>query len=87
MSWLWTIIIGLLAGVLAKFVMPGKDPGGIIVTILLGIVGSIVATFLGQAVGWYPPGSSTGLIGSTVGAILILAVYRFFNRERRRPFA
>jgi uncharacterized membrane protein YeaQ/YmgE (transglycosylase-associated protein family) len=67
MSWLWTIIIRLLAGVLAKFLMPGKDPGGIILAILLGIVGSIVATLLGQAVGWYPPGSSTGLIGSTVG--------------------
>jgi uncharacterized membrane protein YeaQ/YmgE (transglycosylase-associated protein family) len=87
MSWLWTIIIGLLAGVLAKFLVPGKDPGGIIVTILLGIVGSIVATLLGQAVGWYPPGSSTGLIGSTVGAILILAVYRWFNRQSRHSLS
>jgi uncharacterized membrane protein YeaQ/YmgE (transglycosylase-associated protein family) len=82
MLWLWTIFIGFLAGVLAKFLMPGRDPGGIIVTILLGIVGAMVATFLGQAVGWYPPGSSTGLIGSTFGAILILALYRLlFRRE------
>ena len=82
MSWLWTIFIGFLAGVLAKFLMPGKDPGGIIVTIVLGIAGAIVATFLGQSVGWYPPGSSTGLIGSTIGAILLLLVYRlFFRRE------
>jgi len=81
MSWLWTIIIGLVAGALAKFIMPGRDPGGIIVTILLGIVGSIVATLLGQAVGWYPAGSSTGLIGSTVGAILVLAIYRLFKKD------
>jgi len=79
---LWTIFIGFLAGVLAKFLMPGRDPGGIVVTIALGIAGAIVATFLGQSVGWYPPGSSTGLIGSTLGAILLLSVYRlFFRRE------
>ena len=82
MLWLWTIFIGFLAGVLAKFLMPGRDPGGIVVTIALGIAGAIVATFLGQSVGWYPPGSSTGLIGSTLGAILLLSVYRlFFRRE------
>ncbi|MCI0423720.1 MAG: GlsB/YeaQ/YmgE family stress response membrane protein [Acidobacteria bacterium] len=81
MSWLWTIFIGLVAGALAKLLMPGKDPGGIVITILLGIVGSVIATFLGQAVGWYAPGTSTGLIGSTLGAILILAVYRFFKKE------
>ena len=82
MSWLWTIFIGFMAGVLAKFLMPGRDPGGILVTIALGIAGAIVATFLGQSVGWYAPGSSTGLIGSTLGAILLLSVYRlFFRRE------
>ena len=81
MSWLWTIFIGFLAGVLAKFLMPGRDPGGIVVTIALGIAGAIVATFLGQSVGWYPPGSSTGLIGSTLGAILLLLVYRLFFRK------
>jgi uncharacterized membrane protein YeaQ/YmgE (transglycosylase-associated protein family) len=82
MSWIWTIFIGLLAGALAKFFMPGRDPGGIVVTILLGIAGAVVATLLGQAVGWYPPGSSTGFIGSTFGAILLLAMYRLlFRRE------
>jgi uncharacterized membrane protein YeaQ/YmgE (transglycosylase-associated protein family) len=79
---LWTIIIGLVAGALAKLIMPGKDPGGIIITILLGIGGSFLATFLGQAVGWYGPGTSTGLVGSTVGAILILVIYRLFRRRQ-----
>ena len=78
---LWTIVIGFLAGVLAKFLMPGRDPGGIFVTIALGVAGAMVATFLGQAVGWYPPGSSTGLVGSTIGAILLLALYRLFIRR------
>jgi uncharacterized membrane protein YeaQ/YmgE (transglycosylase-associated protein family) len=81
MLWLWTIFIGFLAGVLAKFLMPGRDPGGIFVTIALGIAGAMVATLLGQAVGWYPPGSSTGLVGSTFGAILLLALYRLFFRR------
>jgi uncharacterized membrane protein YeaQ/YmgE (transglycosylase-associated protein family) len=78
---LWTIVIGLVAGALAKFFMPGKDPGGIIVTILLGIVGAVVATFLGKLVGWYQPGESAGLIAATLGAILVLYVYK----KMRRP--
>jgi uncharacterized membrane protein YeaQ/YmgE (transglycosylase-associated protein family) len=73
---LWTIVIGLVAGALAKFLMPGKDPGGIVVTILLGVVGALAATLLGKLVGWYQPGESAGLIGATLGAILVLAVYR-----------
>jgi uncharacterized membrane protein YeaQ/YmgE (transglycosylase-associated protein family) len=73
---LWTIVIGLVAGVLAKFFMPGKDPGGILVTILLGIVGAVVATFLGRAVGWYQEGQAAGFIAATLGAILVLFVYR-----------
>jgi uncharacterized membrane protein YeaQ/YmgE (transglycosylase-associated protein family) len=81
MSILWAIFIGLLAGALAKFVMPGKDPGGIIVTIALGIAGSLVATFLGRAVGWYGEGDATGFIGSTLGAILLLAAYRMFKKS------
>jgi uncharacterized membrane protein YeaQ/YmgE (transglycosylase-associated protein family) len=81
MSILWSIFIGLLAGGLAKLVMPGKDPGGMIVTMALGVAGSLVATFLGRAVGWYSEGSSTGFIGATLGAILLLAVYRMFKKS------
>jgi len=77
---LWMCIIGLVAGALAKLIMPGKDPGGIIVTMLLGIAGSLVAGFLGRAIGWYQEGQGAGLILSVVGAILLLSVYRFFKR-------
>jgi len=73
---LWMIIVGLIVGALAKLIMPGRDPGGIIVTILLGIGGSLMAGFLGRAVGWYRPGEPAGFIGSVVGAIVILAIYR-----------
>ena len=76
MSILWTIFVGLIAGALAKLVMPGRDPGGIIVTILLGIGGALVAKFLGQALGIYQEGQTAGLIGSTVGAVVILFAYR-----------
>jgi len=80
---LWTIVIGLVAGALAKFFMPGKDPGGIVITILLGIGGALVATFLGRMVGWYREGESAGFIAATVGAILMLAVYK----KLRKPAA
>lgn len=80
MSFLWMCIIGLIAGALAKLIMPGKDPGGIIITMLLGIAGSLVAGFLGRAVGWYEAGQGAGLIMSVVGAIVLLAVYRLFKR-------
>ena len=70
------IIIGAVAGVLGKLVMPGKDPGGFIVTILLGIAGALLAGFLGQAVGFYSAGEGAGWIGATVGAIALLAIYR-----------
>jgi uncharacterized membrane protein YeaQ/YmgE (transglycosylase-associated protein family) len=73
---IWAIIIGLIVGAVAKFIMPGRDPGGIIVTILLGIGGSVLATWIGQAVGWYGPGQGAGFIASVVGAIIILAIYR-----------
>ncbi len=79
---LWTILIGFLAGALAKFLMPGKDPGGIIVTTLLGIGGAFVATFLGQLLGWYSTGDSAGFIGAVVGAVILLAVYRFFKQKK-----
>ena len=76
MGFLWTIIIGFVAGVIAKFLMPGRDPAGFIITTLLGIVGAVVATWLGQAVGWYTPGEGAGLIGAVVGAIVVLVIYR-----------
>jgi uncharacterized membrane protein YeaQ/YmgE (transglycosylase-associated protein family) len=70
------IIIGAIAGVLGKWIMPGKDPGGFIVTILLGIAGALLAGFIGQAVGFYSAGEGAGWIGATVGAIILLAIYR-----------
>ncbi len=76
-SLIGTVIIGLLAGIVAKFLMPGRDPGGFIITALLGIVGAVVATYLGQALGWYGPGQGAGFIGAVVGAIILLVLYRF----------
>ena len=81
MGWLMAIIIGLIVGALAKFIMPGDDPGGIIVTILLGIAGAIVATWLGRMLGWYGPEDSAGFIASLIDAILLLAIYRMFKRR------
>ena len=76
MGVIWTIIIGFLAGVIAKFIMPGpNEPAGFVMTTILGIVGAFVATFLGQALGWYGPGQGAGLIGAVVGAIIVLLVY------------
>jgi uncharacterized membrane protein YeaQ/YmgE (transglycosylase-associated protein family) len=80
MHFLWMCLIGLVAGALAKLVMPGRDPGGIIVTMLLGIGGSLVAGFLGRSLGWYQEGQEAGLILSVIGAILLLALYRLFKR-------
>lgn len=79
LHFLWMCIIGLVAGALAKLIMPGKDPGGIIVTMLLGIAGSLVAGFLGRALGWYEAGEGAGLIMSVVGAILLLLIYRLIR--------
>ena len=76
MSLLWTAIIGLVAGALAKFIMPGKDPGGIWITMGLGVLGAVLANVIGGAVGWYGPDKSAGFIGATLGAILVLAIYR-----------
>jgi len=82
MGFLWTIIIGFIAGLIAKFLMPGRDPGGFIITTLLGIVGALVATWLGQAVGWYRAGEGAGLIGAVVGAVIVLIVYRMVAGRR-----
>jgi uncharacterized membrane protein YeaQ/YmgE (transglycosylase-associated protein family) len=71
-----TILVGFIAGVIAKFIMPGKnEPSGFVLTTILGIVGAFVATFLGQAMGWYDAGEGAGLIGAIVGAIVVLAVW------------
>ena len=75
MHLLWTLLIGLVVGAVAKFLMPGKDPGGIIVTMLIGIAGSLVATYAGRALGWYQEGQAAGFIMSVVGAIVLLALY------------
>ncbi len=77
MQILWMIIIGLIVGAIAKLIVPGRDPGGIIITILLGIAGSLVAGFLGRAVGWYGPGESAGVIASIIGAVIILVIYHW----------
>jgi uncharacterized membrane protein YeaQ/YmgE (transglycosylase-associated protein family) len=80
---LWIILIGFVAGVLAKLVSPGdNEPQGFILTTVLGIVGAFVATYLGQAIGWYGPDQSAGLIGAVVGAVLILLVWGFVVRSR-----
>ena len=77
MGILWTLLIGLVAGALAKLVMPGRDPGGILITMLLGVAGAFVAGFLGRAFGWYTEvGDNPGLIASVVGAVVLLGVYR-----------
>jgi uncharacterized membrane protein YeaQ/YmgE (transglycosylase-associated protein family) len=76
MSILLTILIGAIVGALAKLVMPGKDPGGIIITILLGIAGSFVAGMLGNALGWYKAGDGPGIIASIIGSVILLAIYR-----------
>jgi uncharacterized membrane protein YeaQ/YmgE (transglycosylase-associated protein family) len=77
------IVIGALAGIIAKAIMPGKDPGGCIVTILLGIAGAMLAGFLGNALGWYKAGEGAGFIAAIIGAILILFVYRLVAGRRR----
>jgi len=83
MSFLWTLIIGLVVGAIAKLLMPGKDPGGIIITMIIGVVGALLAGFLGRALGWYEsPGEGPGIIASIIGAMLLLLLYRMFVGRR-----
>jgi uncharacterized membrane protein YeaQ/YmgE (transglycosylase-associated protein family) len=83
MGIIWMIIIGFIAGVIAKFIMPGdNEPSGFIMTTILGIVGAFVASYLGRALGWYSPGEGAGLIGAVVGAIIVLFVYGFITSRR-----
>lgn len=82
MSLIWAAIIGVIVGAIAKLIMPGRDPGGFIVTMLIGIAGALLATFIGRQLGWYAEGQSAGFIFSVVGAIILLALWRMFNRNR-----
>ena len=80
MGIIWTLIIGLSAGIVAKLLMPGRDPGGFIITMLLGVAGAFVATYLGRAIDWYQAGQGAGFIGAVVGAVIILIVYRMIRK-------
>lgn len=79
---LWVVIIGLIVGVIAKFILPGDNPGGFIATVLIGIAGSFLGTFLGRAIGHYGPDQSAGFIMSLLGALILLAIYHLFTRKR-----
>lgn len=82
MGIIWTIVIGFLAGVIAKFITPGDNkPSGFILTTILGVIGAFVATYLGQGLGWYGPEQGAGLIGAAVGAIVVLVVWGFLQRR------
>ena len=84
MHYIWTAIIGFFAGLIAKWIHPGpKEPSGFILTAILGIVGAFVATYLGQAVGWYKEGQNAGFIASIVGAVIILAIWSLIDRWRQ----
>jgi uncharacterized membrane protein YeaQ/YmgE (transglycosylase-associated protein family) len=84
MGIIWTIVIGFVAGVIAKFIMPGSsnEPKGFVLTTILGIVGAFVASYLGQALGWYAPGRGAGLIGAVVGAIIVLFIWGLIAKRR-----
>ena len=84
MSIIWTILIGFVAGVIAKFIMPGKnEPSGFILTTILGIVGAFVSTYLGQSLGWYGPNEGAGFIGAIVGAVIVLAIWGLIAGRQR----
>ena len=82
MSIVWMLVVGLIVGAIAKLLMPGRDPGGMLVTMMLGVAGALVAGFLGRALGWYREGQPAGILASIIGAILILALYRLFAKRR-----
>jgi uncharacterized membrane protein YeaQ/YmgE (transglycosylase-associated protein family) len=83
-SLLWTALIGLVVGALAKLIMPGKDPGGILITMVIGIAGSFLGTFLGRMVGHYQEGQSAGFIMSLIGALILLWLYHFIRSKQAR---
>ena len=79
---LWTALIGVVVGAIAKFIMPGKDPGGIFVTMLIGIAGSFLGTWIGRAIGHYQDGQSAGFLMSLLGALILLGIYHLIRRSR-----
>lgn len=83
MSFIWMLIIGLIVGAVAKLLMPGKDPGGIFITMVIGVVGALLAGFLGRTLGWYNEGEPVGFISSVIGAVLLLVLYRMVTGRRR----
>lgn len=80
MTWLWIIIIGFIVGLIAKFLTPGRDVGGFIMTTLVGIGGSVLATWVGQTMSWYAPGQPAGFIAAVIGAIVLLLILRVLKR-------
>lgn len=84
MSILWVLLIGLLVGIVAKALMPGRDPGGFIITTLLGVAGAFLAHYIGQAAGWYTEGEPAGFLASVGGAVILLALYRMIVGRRVR---
>ena len=83
MHYVWLALIGIVIGAIAKFLMPGRDPGGCIITVLLGIAGAVVAGWLGHAVGWYKDGEAAGFIAAIIGALILLFIYRLVAGRRR----
>jgi uncharacterized membrane protein YeaQ/YmgE (transglycosylase-associated protein family) len=83
MSFLYLVLIGLLVGIVAKFLVPGRDPGGFIITILLGIGGSVLAGYIGRSAGWYAEGEPVGFLAALIGAIILLLLYRMLFRRKR----
>jgi uncharacterized membrane protein YeaQ/YmgE (transglycosylase-associated protein family) len=83
MHWIWTILIGFIAGLIAKAITPGSGPSGFWLTAILGIAGALVATFIGQALGWYPEGHPAGFIASVLGAVVLLVVYHVVARRQQ----
>ena len=82
MSIIWTILIGFIVGIVAKFLMPGRDPSGFFITAIIGIVGSVIATFLGQTLGFYRPAESAGFIAAVLGSIILLFLYRMVTGRK-----
>ena len=82
MSIIWMLLVGLIVGAIAKLIMPGKDPGGIFVTMLLGVAGALIAGFLGRGLGWYREGEAVGLFASIIGAMVLLGLYRMLAARR-----
>jgi uncharacterized membrane protein YeaQ/YmgE (transglycosylase-associated protein family) len=80
----WALIVGLVVGAIAKLLMPGKDPGGIIITMVIGVAGSLLANFIGSQMGAYEPGEASGFIASVIGAVVLLAIYRAIIGRNQR---